>query len=510
MTPEELVQLERHQADNDFYYFSKHVYGNVDMEPHVHMDVCQALEDLEEIAASKRSVHAEGLFLMPRSTFKSHVITQAWTTWRAVRDPNLRILLTNENLAKSKDFLGHIKQVIETGEKFNLLYGNVRNDKKTGKPVRWREDGVTIAGRDQIVRESSFSIGAPGQTKTGMHYDIIVADDLVSERTVTTSEQIKKTLIYYRALQSLLDPGGILVVVGTRYNYDDLYGYLIENEIPDISIVKQAEDPETGELLFPERLTKDFLESMKKKLGGYMYSCQYMNSPVSDEDQVFLPENFRWVREDGDPLDTHSESIPDRVNRFLLVDMANTKTDESDYSALVGVAVDETNRIFVEYAEQRKVQSSELVDWIYSLDSQYCYDKIGIEQVGLADLMSLIQAGQRNGRRFIPCASVKTSTKISKHQRIRLMQPEHEAGMIFLRKHQKDLIDQMMRFPAIRKDDLIDALSMFKRVVYAPRAGEDKSEKRRQLEDVADHESWHPETQDHWAAWGYSVDWEDM
>jgi predicted phage terminase large subunit-like protein len=299
------------------------------------------------------------------------------------------------------------------------------------------------------------------------------------------------------------------VVVGTRYNYDDLYGFLIENEIPEIQIIRQAEDPETGELLFPERMTREFLDSMRKKLGSYMYSCQYMNEPVSDEDQVFLPENFRWVLEDGDAPDVNSEPVPDNVYRFLLVDMANTKTDDADYSALVGVAVDERNRIFVEYAEQRRVQSGELVDWIYAMDSQYEYEQIGIEQVGLADLTALVQAQQQMGRRYIPCVSVKTSTKISKHQRIRMMQPEHQRGVIFLRKHQKDLIDQMRRFPAIRKDDLIDALSMFKRVVYAPSVG-GKKEKKRERSDVADHESWEAETTDHWAGWTYSPNWEEM
>ena len=479
----------------------------MDMQLHVHGEMCEILQGLQ-IGMDEEVTKA--LILMPRSSFKSHVGTQAWTTWMAVRDPNLRILLANENLEKSKAFLSHIKGVVEGGawNKFVEVFGDLKNRPETGKPIRWRDDSITLTGRTRQVREPTFSIGAPGQTKTGMHYDIVVADDLVSERTVATPTQIEKTLVYYRQLLSLLDPGGILVVIGTRYNYDDIYGHIMENGLADFELVKKAEY-EDGHLLFPERMGRAFLDKKRKNLGSYMYGCQYLNEPTNNETAVFKAEQIQYIRE-GDS--SEGTSVPNGCTRFLLVDWAGTKNDKSDYSALVGLSVDPEMRVYVEYAEQRKVLPNELVAWIYAMDDMVGgYDKIGIEQVGLGDLMTLIRERQKQGQRYIPAVPVKTSTTVSKQQRIRMLQPNFEAGEIYLRRHQRDLIDQILRFPNIRHDDLIDALSMYPRVIYKPGEKAEQSTDRQARADVADHESWvHELKKDkHWAAWGYTPNWEE-
>ena len=57
-----------------------------------------------------------------------------------------------------------------------------------------------------------------------------------------------------------------------------------------------------------------------------------------------------------------------------------------------------------------------------------------------------------------PIKDLETSTRISKQARIRSLQPKFEDKKIFLRKTQLSLIDQILRFPQIPHDDLLDAL----------------------------------------------------
>jgi hypothetical protein len=64
-----------------------------------------------------------------------------------------------------------------------------------------------------------------------------------------------------------LEPTGRLIIIGTRWDYGDLYGYIMEEEAAtfDVMIKKAYWENESGELeyLFPARLTPDFLKEMK-------------------------------------------------------------------------------------------------------------------------------------------------------------------------------------------------------------------------------------------------------
>jgi hypothetical protein len=57
----------------------------------------------------------------------------------------------------------------------------------------------------------------------GMHYDYIIGDDLHSEKNVTNAEQIQQVVDHWKLLYSLLDPGKVLIIIGTRWHFVDLY-----------------------------------------------------------------------------------------------------------------------------------------------------------------------------------------------------------------------------------------------------------------------------------------------
>ena len=52
-----------------------------------------------------------------------------------------------------------------------------------------------------------------------------------SPSNTNTEENREKVINHYKYYQSILDPGGEIVVVGTRYHTHDLIGHIIENEI---------------------------------------------------------------------------------------------------------------------------------------------------------------------------------------------------------------------------------------------------------------------------------------
>lgn len=452
----EIIALERAKAKGDFYFYAKEIFGNSKMNRRVHGDLCDALQGWRRLKG-KSKANTEILIMMPRGTYKSSICTQAYPQWRQINDPDIRVLICNELAEKAEAYLGVIKTVVEK-ESHKELFGDIKNDKATNKPVQWTTDHVTMSNRTETgknLREPTYSIGAPGATKTGMHYDLIIADDLISEKTVTNKEQIEKSIRYYRQLQSLLDPGGLLVIVGTRYSYDDLYGFLIEQKTPDASLVRKAIN-EHGTLLFPEEQDEEFLDDKLRKLGPYMFGCQYLNEPTNAENAIFTQDMISRIG---------PEQLNPSRRKALIVDPSRGESGSSDFSGLVVVS-QHNFRYYVEYAEQRRVKPDQLIDWIYDLHKSMSFDVIGIEQVAAQTMydwiMNLINIG---ARKYLPIVPVKTSNTTTKKMRIQGIQPFYINKTLIHAGSFPHLEQQLIRFPNVAHDDLIDALSMFNRVL---------------------------------------------
>ena len=169
------------------------------------------------------------LILLPRGHQKSTVITVAWIIQQLLKDPNLRVMIVSATWKLSKDLLHQIKSVL-TNTALKDLFG----DFNTGQ-TRWTTEFIDVAQRTKHTKDPSISTAGIDSGKTGSHCDLIVFDDVCSPENSTTPEQIFKTIESFRDCLPLLDPGGKILVIGTRYAMSDLYGMLIENESRSIN-----------------------------------------------------------------------------------------------------------------------------------------------------------------------------------------------------------------------------------------------------------------------------------
>jgi predicted phage terminase large subunit-like protein len=465
----ELLSLERSKALGDFYWFCKYVvHGDRQSNyivPHVHRDLCDTLQTLDTI--KNRGV-TEALILMPRGTLKSTITAQAWPVWYLLHNPDARILIASATTELATLNMRAIKSIYENNEYFRELFGDRIKRNERGVAVLWNQDEILVSGRTRSEKEASITVGAINKIKAGSHYTVGVLDDVVNHLNTNTASLVEKTKTFYAQIQSQLlhdEPGSVMPIVGTRYLYDDLYGWLNgvnedKKVLVDKVIIKKAID-ENGNLLFPEVLTHEVLANLREKQGAYHFACQYQNEPTNPDTAVFLREDFRYIG-------THVAEVPKNVSRFLLVDPSRGDNETSDFSACVAVALDEQNNVYVELADQRRLKPSELADWIYDLHKLYNFDRIGVEQVGMQGIYDLIMDRANRGEDFIPVCPVKNSSNQSKVMRIMRMEPYFKARKVYLMPGLTDLEDQLERFPNIRKDDLIDALSMAPSVMFSP------------------------------------------
>lgn len=169
------------------------------------------------------------LICVPRGCLKSSIACIGFPIWLLINNPNLRILIDSELYTNSKTFLREIRSHLEH-PRMALLFGEFK-----GNP--WSESEITIRQRTVMKKEASVTVGGVGTTKVGQHYDCIIMDDMNSPKNTSTPEQAEKVISHYRYNISILDPGGTLVLIGTRYAANDLIGHVISNEIEEKGLI---------------------------------------------------------------------------------------------------------------------------------------------------------------------------------------------------------------------------------------------------------------------------------
>lgn len=208
-----LKEYLRQLFKSSLFHTCKYLLGYKDVNWHTHGNMIRCLEDV-----SNRK-----LCIMPRGTFKSSIGCVGYPVWRLMNNPNETILIDSEVFTNARNFIREIRARIATKE-FVMLFGDW-----TGPT--WSESEITISERTEAIKEASITAGGIETVKVGQHYGCIIGDDYNSSNNSQTPENRAKVINHYKMNQSILNPGGTYVLIGTRYAVDDIYGHVLNNEI---------------------------------------------------------------------------------------------------------------------------------------------------------------------------------------------------------------------------------------------------------------------------------------
>src|SRR5207245_3190129 len=150
-------------------------------------------------------------------------------------------------------------------------------------PVR---NGITL-------KEPTCSIASPDATVASTHYDILKFDDLVNETNSRTAESLGTVNQWFKLTNPLLEPYGYRDVIGTRYDFSDLYGEILGDDFNDEDsvarphrnylVTKRSCYDVQGNPVFPERFTKERLEQERSEMGSFNF-CTPCGTPITMAD----------------------------------------------------------------------------------------------------------------------------------------------------------------------------------------------------------------------------------
>lgn len=450
------------------------------MTPQTHQELCDYAETVlpnrpEKIVEGLDPTKNLLLILMPRGTFKSSVVTIGETLQFLLNEPNGRVLIDSETYSKAKNFLqeikGHLEDNLKFREVFRAVHGVYPDQHKKNSSIRWTDTQVDLSCRTRKTKEPSISVSGIDKSINGMHYDLIIADDLHSEKNVTNKDQILNVIEHYKLLFSLLEPGKPLIVIGTRWHMLDLYQHIIDTEQQDFNILKKSAYNPDGSLFFPEVLNEEELDKIRRKQGTGIFSKQYLNEPVSDENAVFKREQF--VHKSWEEV----KLIP--INWYLLIDPSYSDprgtSTYSDYAAFVIAGMDYQRKLYVRYIKRAKMNYGEIINEIFRIFTATEFQelelrKVLMEVIGTRSLSYELANEQKRRNTFLPMQEIKWQAK-SKEERIRALAPFYEFSNIIHVKEASQLEElelELIQFPSGRHDDVADCLANILEIASPP------------------------------------------
>ncbi len=199
----------------------------------------------------------------------------------------------------------------------------------------WSDDHWTIRGAEDVLGKD-YTVQAMGlrSVRAGPRLDDLLADDMVGmQENATAGQRAWASDTYWSVVDPMVVPSGSRWFLGTRWHEDDLYAELMGKGWP--ALVRRAMH-EDGTSLWPDYWPPEKLTQKRAEMGSALYDLQYQNDPTGMGGNIFRREWFRPV-----------DALPARVTRRVGVDLAASKGERSDYTAVVEWAEDSDHTLYL-------------------------------------------------------------------------------------------------------------------------------------------------------------------
>jgi len=459
------IQRLREKCKSSLYFFARAILGFSELDKDIHRPICSDLQNYQEMT--------RGMVVLPRTWFKSTIVSIAYPIWRAIQNPNIRILIAQNTITNAKKKISSIKTIFETNDLLRALFPEVLPNSR----CQWSTEGVTL-NRSLAEPEATFEPAGTGTTVISRHYDLIIQDDTVApdfdsmtgEMQQPTRAEIEKAIGWHKQCHPLLlhPLRSQILIVGTRWAPEDLIGWILSHS-PGYNVMTRSALERPGIIGIPasreqggvpiwDRFDWPVLDELQRTM-GLMFDMLYLNSPISCIGQIFKRDYIKYYDHMTDDSLMYCTSVDPAPSD------ARSKSLDSDYNAVITTAYNpSTGQIYVVHYNRERINPGELIDRIFDHYRAYKSAVVKVEAVAYQKTLSYwIAQKQKQLNEMFYVEEVKNA-RASKASRIMGLQPWFSAGRVYIRRDHTDLERELLSFDPAKKagghDDLIDALSM--------------------------------------------------
>ena len=428
--------LTREKAQVDFMAFVKEMWPGFIHGRH-HVLMAKKFQDIADGKLKRLIIN-----MPPRHT-KSEFASNMLPAWFLGKFPEKKVIQCSNTAELAVGFGRKVRNLVGS-EQYSKIFPNVSLRADSKAAGRW----ATSHGGDY------FAIGVGG-TVTGKGADLLIIDDPHSEQEAKLAQGDPSVFDsvyewYTSGPRQRLQPGGVIVVVMTRWSDKDLTGKLLKNDT-EWDIVQLPAILPSGNALWPEFWDISELLALKEELPVYKWNAQYQQTPTGEEGA--LVKRDWWQRWEADR--------PPKCEFIIQSwDTAFTKSQRADYSACTTWGIfhlnenpDDVNIIMLD-AWKDKLEFPDLKDTAKRFYDEWQPDACIIEAKAAG--APLIFELRRMGVMVSDYTPVRGNDKFV---RINSVTDLFRSGRVWApeTKWAEEVIEEMARFPNAEHDDLVDS-----------------------------------------------------
>ncbi len=211
-----------------------------------------------------------------RGAYKTTACTEIGIIWWLLFHPNERIGLVRETWTEANNTLKAIAQYMNTeliSELFRALHH--RYPKTTVE----RDGRLVFNFKSSITKEGSIDAFGVDTVPTGTHYDLILADDVVTIKDRYSRAKRERTKDNLREIiTNILDPGKKFRGVGTPWHKEDAWTIL--------------PPPKKYDVYTTGILSAKQIEEKRNNTTPVMFAANYLLEHISADDAMFKDPKF--------------------------------------------------------------------------------------------------------------------------------------------------------------------------------------------------------------------------
>jgi hypothetical protein len=312
-------------ACNDRFFLLAHLLNRADIVHPWLYDRCREVER-----------RPDGMLdLWARYHYKSTIITFAGVIQEILIDPELTVAIFSHTKPIAHAFLEQIKRELEANGKLKQVFEDVLFQDPKNESPKWTGDAI-INKRLSNPREATVEAhGLVDGQPISRHYNLLVYDDVVTEKSVTNPEQITKTTRAWELSDNLsTHKGARKWHAGTRYHHGDTYGIILDRKaLKERRYAATDDGTLKGKPVFLTQKRWDEVKTAQKST----VAAQMLLNPTAGNEQIFLSEWFVGY-----------ETIPAMMNVYIMCDPSKGRKRTSsgrgadpDKTAIAVVGIDQ-------------------------------------------------------------------------------------------------------------------------------------------------------------------------
>lgn len=419
-----------------------------------------------------------------RGHLKSTIKTLALPIQTLLNSPETTIGIFSYTRALAKGFLRLLKAELESNDLLKAL----SYDYARGQQLFWSDpdkeadlwslnEGLIINRSGNHKEASLEAWGLVESMPVGRHFRMRLYDDIVVPATVTTPEQVQKTIEALSLSQALGMPGGQATYTGTFYAASDPHCSLLEQGVvlrlnPCYEITSLTRD-EKGQIMNlesdrdkPVLFSHDELTEYTKNMSPSAFGTQMLCDPRAGVVAGFSADWIRYY--DNHPLEEgRGKTI------YITVDPANAKTKGSDYTAMWVIGLGSDKNYYVLDGIRDRLNMGERCRALFRLHRKWNPTAVLYEKYGMQVDHEYIKREMELQKYRFRLLEVG-GNQIKKDDRIEALVPLFESGRFFLPRklpirtvggEKPDLVstflsEEYLKWPVSGShDDMLDSMS---------------------------------------------------